>query len=194
MYMYMYMDVATCTNFHDGVCVFEHPPGQSMTRLVKRHHFPLGWWHHITLLLHAWGGWLVTWQSHDNHMIHKTCTCNDPLNGVLEVTFGDESTFEPGRMQGGLVHNIGNISTWACACRWKKREISNSNLNHKSLPSEGLGVGGQLCKILHQWKSENFLLEIWHGTYKGGCDVTSGKRCLYYCCVHCTLLVMYSRY
>ena len=28
--------------------------------------------------------------------------------------------------------------------------------------------------------------------YKGGCDVTSGKRCLYYYCVRCTLLVMYS--
>ena len=30
--------------------------------------------------------------------------------------------------------------------------------------------------------------------YNGGCDVKSGKRCLYYYCVCYTLLVMYSWY
>ena len=44
------------------------------------------------------------------------------------------------------------------------------------------------------WLQLKYLLMIFRPMYKGGCDVKSGKRCLYYYCVCCTLLVMYSWY
>ena len=44
----------------------------------------------------------------------------------------------------------------------------------------------------HGYIQLKYLLMIFRSMYKGGCDVTSGKRCLYYYCVCCTLLVMYS--
>ena len=43
-----------------------------------------------------------------------------------------------------------------------------------------------------QWFQLTHLLMTFRPMYKGGCDVISGKRCLYYYCVYCTLLVKYS--
>ena len=46
-----------------------------------------------------------------------------------------------------------------------------------------------------QWLQLECLLMIFRPMYKGGCDIKSGKRCLYYShdiIVCCILLVMYS--
>ena len=47
-----------------------------------------------------------------NGMGRGSCTCNDPLNGVLKVFLSHTCSFLPGSMKSGLIDNVSNVRSW----------------------------------------------------------------------------------
>ena len=51
----------------------------------------------------------------------RSCTCNDPLNGVLKVFLSHTCSFLPGSVQSSLIDNVSNVRSWITCVSASKR-------------------------------------------------------------------------